>query len=42
MKSVENQKGFSYFDIIKKVIYSYQKLIFDVENEFWKLKFFQL
>ena len=32
MKSVKNQKGFSDFDIIKKVIFSYQKLIFDTKK----------
>ena len=40
MKSVKNQKSSSYFNIIKNVIFSYQKLIFDVEHGFWELKFF--
>ena len=40
MKSVRNQKGLSYFNIIENVIFSYQKLIFDTENGFWKLKIF--
>ena len=34
MKSVRNQIGVSYFNIIENVIFSYQKLIFDTEYIF--------
>ena len=34
MNSAKNQSGFSYCNIIKDIIFNYQKLIFDIENEF--------
>lgn len=40
MKIVKNHKDFFYFDIIKKVIFSYQKLILKIEKGFSKFKIF--